>query len=119
MVAFLKIVQLADDTICFVADILSVKEILVMFICFELCVGLKINTDKTKAKYTGSIKGRVEALLGLDWTEANIHCLGIVLSGNEDGHYELNYKKRILNLRNILNTWKEENCLLRKNHCYK
>ncbi len=28
------------------------------------------------------------------------------MSGNEDEHYELNYKKRILNLNNVLNTWK-------------
>ncbi len=37
----------------------SVKEILVIFKCFELCAGLKINTDKTKANYIGSLKGRV------------------------------------------------------------
>ncbi len=105
--SILKITQLADDTTCFVADIPSVKEILVMFKCFELCAGLKINTDKTKANYTGSLKGRVEAPLRLDWTETNIHCLCIVLSGNEGDHYELNYKKkRILILRNILNTRK-------------
>ncbi len=107
--SILKITQLADDTTCFVTDIPSLKEILVMFKCFELCAGLKINTDKTKANYIGSLnmlKGRVEAPLWQDWTEANIHCLGIVLSGNEDDPYELNYKKRILNLRNILNNWK-------------
>ncbi len=96
--SILKITQLVDDTSCFVADIPSDKEILVMFKCFELCAGLKINTDKTKANYIGSLKGRMEVPLRLDWTEANIHCLGIVLSGNEDDHYELNYKKRILNL---------------------
>ncbi len=88
--SILKITQLVDDTTCFVADIPSVKEILLMFKCFELCVGLQINTEKTKAYYIGSLKGRVEAPLGLDWTEANIHCLGIVLSGNEDDHYKLN-----------------------------
>ncbi len=38
----------------------SIKEILVMFKCFELCVGLKINTDKTKANYIGFLKGRME-----------------------------------------------------------
>ncbi len=54
---------------------------------------LKINTDKTKANYIGSLKGRVEAALGQDWTEENIHCQGIVLSGSEDDHYELNYQK--------------------------
>ncbi len=104
--SILTITQLADDITCFVADIPSVKEILVMFKCFKLCAGLRINTDKTKANYIGSLKGRMEAPLRLDWTEANMHFLGIVLSGNKDDHYELNYKKRILNLRNILNTWK-------------
>ncbi len=32
--SILKITQLVDDTICFVVDIPSVKEILVMFKCF-------------------------------------------------------------------------------------
>ncbi len=77
-----------------------------MFKCFRLCAGLQINTDKTKANYIGSLKGRAEAPLGLDWKDPYINCLGITLSGNEDDHYELNYEKRILNLRNVLNTWK-------------
>ncbi len=58
-----------------------------MFKCFRLCAGLKINTDKTKANYIGSLKGRTEASLGLDWTDLYINCLGIILSGNEDDHY--------------------------------
>ncbi len=64
--SILKITQLVDDTTCFVADIPSVKETLVMFKCIQLCASLKINTDKTKANYAGSLKGRVEAPLGLD-----------------------------------------------------
>ncbi len=69
--SILKIMQFVDDITCFVADIASVKEILVMFKCFELCAGLKINTDKAKVNDIGSLKGRVEAPLMLDWTEAN------------------------------------------------
>ncbi len=98
----LKITQLADDTTCFVADILSLSELLFMFKCFRLCAGLKINADKTKANYIVSLKGRGEAPLSLDWTDPYINCLGITLSGNENDHYELNYKKGILNLRNAL-----------------
>ncbi len=81
-ISTLKIMQLVDDTTCFVADIPSVKEILVMFKCFKLCVGLKINTDKTKANYIGSLKGRV----GLNRDKYSLpgYC------GNEDDHYELN-----------------------------
>ncbi len=98
----LKIIQLADDTTCFDIDILSITDLLVMFKCFRLCAGLTINTDKTKANYIGSLKGWAEVPLGLDWTDPYINCLCITLSGNEDVHYELNYKKRILNLENVL-----------------
>ncbi len=37
-------ILLVDDTTCSVADIALVKGILVMFNCFKLCEGLKINT---------------------------------------------------------------------------
>jgi hypothetical protein len=104
--SILKVTQLADDTTCFVQDIPSLKEILLMFKSFELCAGLKMNTDKTKAKFIGSLKDSVDAPLDLDWSDPNVNCLGITLSGNEDDHYRLNYQKRILNLRNTLNRWK-------------
>jgi hypothetical protein len=102
----LKITQLADDTTIFVSDIPSVIEVLSMFKSFELCAGLKMNVEKTTAKYIGSLTGSVVPPLSLDWTESNVHCLGITLSGDEDDHYRLNYHMRILNLRNTLNKWK-------------
>ena len=104
--SILKISQLADDTTCFVADIESIVEILNMFKRFEYCAGLKVNRDKTKANFIGSLKGRTDAPLNLDWTDNNIKCLGVTLNGNENDHYHLNYKQKILNLKNLLNTWK-------------
>ncbi len=43
--------------------------------------------------------------LDLDWTDPIIHYLCIIVNGYVDNHYALNYKKCILNLRNVLNTW--------------
>ena len=45
-------------------------------------------------------------LFGLDWTEEAIHILGVSLSGNENDHYILNYKKRLKNMKILLSSWK-------------
>ncbi len=102
----LKICQLADDTTCFVKDLESINIILSVFNKFKVCAGLKMNIDKTKANYIGSLKNSVDSPLGLDWSEPYISCLGIIISGNEDDHYNLNYKKKIMNLKSLFNSWK-------------
>ena len=39
----IKISQLADDTICFLKDKSSVKQLLHVFEKFKICAGLKVN----------------------------------------------------------------------------
>ena len=39
----IKISQLADDTICFLKDKSSVKQLLRVFEKFKICAGLKVN----------------------------------------------------------------------------
>ncbi len=102
----LKISQLADDTTCFVADLESVKNFLCIFHNFKLCAGLKVNTEKTKAKALGPLKDSAFDPLGLDWTDPHVNCLGVILNGKESDHYALNYSQRISNLKSLLNTWK-------------
>ena len=102
----LKISQLADDTTCFVRDLKSVVKILEIFKAFQLCAGLSVNKEKTKAKFIGSLKHRVDTPLGLDWSDSFVHSLGIKINGKEQDHYTLNYKHRVSNLRNLLNSWK-------------
>ncbi len=97
---------MADDTTCFGKDLDSIKVILSAFDKFRKCAGLKMNVEKTKANYIGSLKNSVDTPFGLDWSEQYISCLGITVSGNEDDHYELNYKRKILNLKNLFNSWK-------------
>ena len=101
-----KITQLADDTTCFVKDKASLRHLLSVFKQFELCAGLKMNVDKTKAKVLGPEAMPHDNLFGLDWTEDAIHTLGVSLSGDENDHYILNYKKRLKNMKNVLSSWK-------------
>ena len=54
-----------------------------------------MNVDKTKAKVLGLEVMPHDNLFGLDWTEDAIHTLGVSLSGDENDHYIMNYKKRL------------------------
>ena len=102
----LKLCQLADDITCLVQDLDSVREVLEIFKTFQCCSGLKINIDKTKAIYIGTYKKRKDTPFGLDWSEECAYTLGITLSGHEVDHYELNFRKRIFNMGNLLRSWK-------------
>ena len=102
----IKISQLADDTTCFLSDTASVSHLIQVFKDFKLCTGLKVNIEKTKAKFIGSLKHRTDSPFGLEWTNDNISLLGLTLSGNENDYLILNFKKRIKNLKATLSTWK-------------
>ena len=109
----IKITQLADDTTCFVSDVDSVSEILNLFQNFHKCAGLKVNVEKTKAIYIGSLKHKTDTYFNLDWSEKHIISLGVTITANEQEHYDHNFKKKLLNLRNLLNSWKRRNLSLK------
>ncbi len=109
----IKISQLADDTSCFVRDLSSLAEMLSIFTDFQQCAGLSVNVDKPKARYLGFLKGVQEFPFDLDWSETNVYLLGVILSGNDKEHYDLSLKKRILNMKNLLNSWKCRNVSLK------
>ena len=102
----IKITQMADDTTCFVKDKISLKNLINVFKNFEICSGLKINLDKTKAKALGPEPEPSNKPFSLDWVSDPIHTLGVTLSGNQEDHYILNFKKRLKNMKNLLSTWK-------------
>ena len=102
----IKITQMGDDTTCFVKDKISLKNLIDVFKEFEICSGLKINLDKTKAKTLGPEPEPCHELFGLDWVNDPICTLGVTLLGNEDDHYILNFKKCLKNMKNLLATWK-------------
>ena len=102
----IKITQMADDTTCFVKDKISLNNLIDVFKNFEICSGLKIKLDKTKAKALGPEPEPSNKSFGLDWVNDPIYTLGVTLSGNQEDHYILNFKKRLKNMKNLLSTWK-------------
>ena len=110
----IKITQMADDTTCFVKDKISLKNLIDVFKNFEICSGLKINLDKTKAKALGPEPEPSNKPFGLDWVSDPIYTLGVTLSGNQEDHYILNFKKRLKNTENLLSTWKCRSLSIKK-----
>ena len=101
----IKITQLADDTTCFVKNVRSLKQVLQVMNCFYECAGLKINVEKTKAMYLGSLQGTSDKPLNLSWTDGPIECLGMKFTSSMCNLYEYNYKDKICKLKNLLLLW--------------
>ena len=70
-----------------------------------------MNVDKTKAKVLSPEAMPHDNLFGLDWTEDAIHTLGVSLSGDENDHYTLNYKKRLKKYEKFNQVGNAEDCL--------
>ena len=109
----LKVSQLADDTTCFVRDIQSLEYAIDIFQQFQSCAGLKVNRNKTKAKYIGTLRNTRNYPFNLAWTEDYIETLGVVFTDNESDNYRLNYEPRIISLKNILHVWKQRHLSLK------
>ena len=103
---------MVDDTTCFVEYQIYLRNLIDVFRSFEFCSGLKINRDKTKAKVLGPEPEPSNKLFRLDWVSDPINTLGFTLSGNQEGHYILNFKKRLKNMKNhkssYLPRWESE-----------
>ncbi len=109
----IKLSQLADDTTCFLSDLPSLEKLLTTFQTFSQCAGLKINFDKTKAKYIGSLRDSDYFPHGLSWIKEPVESLGIVYTQTESENYIYNFKPRIKTLENTLCVWKQRNLSLK------
>ena len=101
-----KITQLADDTTCFLKDEPSLSLLLKTFDSYKLCAGLSINVDKTIARPLGGLKPSREKLFDLDWSDGPVNILGAVISGDEKDHYNLNFKPKLIKMKQLLDSWK-------------
>jgi hypothetical protein len=102
-----KLNQLADDTICFVSNIKSVKNVLNTFDDFYKCAGLKLNKEKTSIIGIGSQKGKKYIdEIKLDWSQTKVSTLGVVITDNDIDNYLYNFKPKIEKLEKLLNLWK-------------
>ncbi len=83
----IKISLLADD----ITDLESVKNSLAVVKKFSNCAGLKVNVDKTKAKYIGSLMSCDHFPHGLSWIKTPTETLGITITDNDEANFKHNF----------------------------
>ncbi len=101
-----EICLLADDITLILNDLNSVKNTIELVKMFSLCSRLKINIDKTQAKYIGTLLLCDYYPHGLSWIKTPLETLGNTICDNEETSYKQNFQQRISNLKSILNIWK-------------
>ena len=100
-----KISQLADDTTIITENVESLKSHLQILDRFGIASGLKLNKNKTKAMWMGSMKGSRLKVLDLKTIKEPIKVLGINLSYNSNKCVEENFFVKIKKVRTKLNLW--------------
>ncbi len=92
---------------------LQLINIAVLLKSFQQCSGLKINIDKRQSKYIGSLSNNDYYPHGLSWIKTPCKTLGIVITIDDELNYIHNFQQRILNLKSILNIWKQRKLSLK------
>ncbi len=63
------------------------------------CAGLKINVDKTKAKYIVSLMSCDHFPHGQSWIKTPKQTLVITIMDNDQANFKYNFQQRILNFK--------------------
>ncbi len=109
----IKICLLADDMTLLLQYLTSVNNVLNMLAYFHKCSGLKINLDKSNAKYIDSITDGDYFPHDLSWIKTPFETLVISIVNNSDMNYKLNFQHRIVTLKSTLNIWKQRNLYMK------
>ena len=67
---------------------------------------MKINVEKTQAKYIGKLEKADYFPHGLSWIKTPLVTLGICITDNDTVNYQRNFQQRIMSLKNTLQIWK-------------
>jgi exonuclease III len=106
-----KLTQFADDTTLFLDGTKdSLQAAINIFKCFYHISGLKINNDKTKLVWIGSMKDsdrRFCREANYEWVhKANFTILGITYNTDMSTIVEINLRPKMFKMQNILKLWK-------------
>ena len=105
-----KITQYADDTTLLLdGSQNSLTAALNTLEIFGTYSGLKMNTEKTRVVWIGKKRHSTEKLMdkGLLWGCTNFDLLGINFSNNLTDMIDSNYKKKICEIKNLINIWEK------------
>ena len=90
-----KVSQYADDTCLFLSDKKSLKAALDTITFFNTCSGLKINMDKSKAKWIGASSNYRHKPFGLKWTQDIFKTLGIYIGTDMQHMINKNFTEKL------------------------
>ena len=109
----IKISLLVDDITLLLNDLNSLGKVLLTLKLFQHCSGLKINFDKSNAKYIGTLISCDHFPHGLSWIKKPIETLGVIIVNKTEMNYKLNFQQKIANLKTTLQIWKQRNLSLK------
>lgn len=89
----LKISQYADDTVLYLEDDGSVREMIRTIQTFESAAGSKVNEEKSKYTFLGRWAGRRQTLCGLSLCEGSMQVLGIDFGNPANYNWDLKIAK--------------------------
>ena len=111
-----KISHYADDTSVFInGSEKSLRESLKVLNIFYELSGLKMNVDKTKVIKIGALAGSQVHLCpeyNLGWEEGNFTVLGIEFNVDLKSIIELNFRKKLEEIKRTLTVWKQRQLTL-------
>ena len=106
----LKLLQYADDTLFFVPDVTSLKEILYELNQFGNLAGTKINKDKTVMIWLGDMDRSWNIdIYNLKWSHTPVKYLGHYIHSNIDKAVKMDWDDKLAKLKKILDSWKKRN----------
>ena len=111
-----KLSQYADDTQMFLdGSESSLKHALIILQKFYQMSGLKINLDKTKALWIGSMCNSTKTLckeFNIDWEQKPLKILGVIFSPLVFDIWEYNLDDVMKKVKNMINVWSKRKLTL-------
>ena len=107
-----KLLQYADDTNGLMSDVESARYFLEVVDMFGNFSNLRLNKEKTQGMWLGKERNCKKKPLGIAWPDEPIKVLGVYMSYDQEACNKLNFDKKIVKCKNILNWWKCRNLTL-------
>ena len=115
----IKISQLADDTTLFVSSKTDIALAMNEIEIFGSFSGLILNRNKTEGIWIGKLKHCKDKIRGIKWTHNHVKALGIFFGHNKEACQQLNWQKKIEDMKNQFTAWGKKSNYYGDNSYYK
>jgi len=105
----IKKTQLADDTTLFVSSKTDINLALNEIEIFGSFSGLILKRNKTEGIWIDMLKNCKDKIGGIKWTPNHVRAFGIFFGHNKEECQNLNWKKKIEEMKNQFTAWGKRN----------